>query len=306
MSLPARTSPVRLLAAAGAALVAAVLAGCAPADSAGSSGSATTSAAGGASPSGSGAGACSKDQLKLKTAGKLTIGTDKPAYSPWFVDDDPTNGKGFESAVAYAVADKLGFAKGDVAWTVAKFDTLFSPKATTFDFDVNQISITDDRKKVVDFSSGYYDVAQAVVTIKGSKIAGAKSLADLKGAKLAAATGTTSYDAIVNTIKPSSAPATFPDNDKAKLALSNGQVDGLVVDLPTALFLANADIENGTVVGQLAAPGGTKEQFGLLLEKGSPLTTCVTQAVDALRSDGTLQKLQQQWLTDTAGAPVLQ
>jgi len=304
MSLPTRISPVRLLAATGAAVVAAVLAGCAPADSAGSSGSATTSAAGAPSPSG--AAACSKDQLKLKSPGKLTIGTDKPAYSPWFVDDDPTNGKGFESAVAYAVADKLGFAKGDVAWTVAKFDTLFSPKATPFDVDINQISITDDRKKVVDFSSGYYDVAQAVVTVKGSKIAGAKSLADLKDAKLAAATGTTSYDAIVNTIKPSSTPATFPDNDKAKLALANGQVDGLVVDLPTALFLANADIENGTVVGQLPPAGGTKEQFGLLLEKGSPLTACVTQAVDALRADGTLQKLQQQWLTDTAGAPVLQ
>jgi polar amino acid transport system substrate-binding protein len=303
MSLSARTTPLRLIAASGAALVATVLAGCAPADSASSaSGSA---AAPGASSSASGGGACSKDQLKLKTAGKLTIGTDKPAYSPWFVDDDPTNGKGYESAVAYAVAGKLGFSQGEVAWTVAKFDTLFSPKATTFDFDINQISITDERKKVVDFSSGYYDVAQAIVTVKGSKIAGAKSLADLKDAKLAAATGTTSYDAIINTIKPTAKPATFPDNDKAKLALSNGQVDGLVVDLPTALYLANADIKDGAVVGQLAPAGGTTEQFGLLLEKGSPLTQCVTQAVDALRSDGTLEKLQQQWLTDTAGAPVL-
>ncbi|MBL8932509.1 MAG: amino acid ABC transporter substrate-binding protein [Kineosporiaceae bacterium] len=268
---------------------------CAPADS-----GSTSTGSGSAS-----ADACAKDALKLETAGTLTIGTDKPAYTPWFVDDTPSNGKGFESAVAYAIAEKLGFAASEVTWTVVKFDSLFSPKPTTFDFDINQISITDERAKVVDFSSGYYDVAQAVVATKTSPIAGATSLADLAKGRLGAAVGTTSYDAILNQIKPTTKPSAFPDNDKAKLALSNGQIDGLVVDLPTALYLAGVEIEGGVVVGQVPNAGGGGEQFGLLLEKDSPLTGCVTQAVDALRADGTLKKLETQWLTTSDGAKVL-
>jgi polar amino acid transport system substrate-binding protein len=301
---PSRRTGVALAVAA----VAAVLAGCAPASS-GTTSSSSSGAAASGSASGSASGAsaaCSKDQLKLKTPGKLTVGTDKPAYAPWFVDDTPSNGKGFESAVAYAVAQKLGFAQGDVTWTVVKFDTLFSPKPTTFDFDVNEVSISDERKKVVDFSTGYYDVTQAVVTTKGSKIASAKSIADLKGAKLGAERATTSYQAILDVIKPTTAPAVYPSNDNAKLALSNGQIDGLVLDLPTALAVAAADLKDGVVVGQLENTGGTPEQFGAVLEKGSGLTACVGQAVDALRAEGTLKKLEQQWLTTSAsGAPVL-
>ena len=303
MSLPARTSPGRLLAAAGAALVAAVVTGCAPADSAGSA--STTSGAAAASPSASAA--CTKDQLTTKTPGKLTVATDKPAYEPWFKDDKPENGQGFEGAVAYAVAQKLGYAQGDVTWTRASFDSVIQPGPKNFDFDINEVSITDKRKQAVDFSSGYYDVTQAIITTKGSKIANAKTIAELKTGKIGAQVGTTSLDTIKNVIKPTSDPAVFNTNDDAAKALGNGQIDGLVTDLPTAFFITGSgQVKNSAIVGQFANTGGTPEQFGLVLDKGSSLTSCVSQAVDALRADGTLKKLEQQWLSQTAGAPVLQ
>jgi polar amino acid transport system substrate-binding protein len=287
-----------------AALVA--LSGCAPSNSTSTTtSSASAGAASGAAASASGPATCTKDQLKLHTAGKLTIGTDNPVYEPWFSDNKPANGKGFESAVAYAVAGKLGFAQPDVVWTTASFNSAIAPGPKTYDFDVNEISITPERKKAVDFSSGYYDVTQAVVTVKGSKIEKAKSVADLKGAKLGAQVGTTSYKTITDVIVPTQKPAVFNTNDDAKLALTNGQIDGLVLDLPTALFEANADLKNGVLVGQFGNGSGTPEQFGLALDLGSPLTGCVSQAVDALRTDGTLKKLEQQWLTASAGAPVL-
>ena len=239
------------------------------------------------------------------TAGKLTVATSEPAYEPWVVDDDPTSGKGFESAVAYAVAKQLGFPAGKVKWTVATFDSVIAPTQKNYDFDINEFDITAKRAKVVDFSSGYYDVTQALVTVKGSKIAGAKAIADLKGAKLGAQRGTTSYQAILDQIKPTNAPAVYPSNDNAKLALSNGQIDGLVVDLPTAFYIAFGELTNGVLVGQLANSASGTEQLGFVLQKNSPLTQCVTQAVDALKADGSLQKLQDQWLSASAGAPVL-
>jgi len=289
-------SPYRLPAAVGTVLLALLLPGCAPTDE---SDTAATSPAASAA-------ACAPTDLKTKTAGTLTIGTDKPAYEPWFSGGDPTNGKGFESAVAYAVAAKLGYQKSAVTWVTASFTSVIQPGAKPFDLDVNQFSITPEREKAVDFSSGYYDVTQAVVTVKGSKAAGVKDLAGLKGLKIGAQVGTTSYKAITDVIKPASDPKVFDDNDKAKLALSNGQVDALVVDLPTALYLAAADLKNGVVVGQLPpTTSGTVEQFGIALEKGSSLTSCVSQAVDALRGDGTLKSLESTWLTDAAGAPVL-
>ena len=249
--------------------------------------------------------ACSKDTLKLHTAGKLTVATDNPVYEPWFSDNKPANGKGFESAVAYAVAKQLGFANTDVVWTNATFNSAIAPGAKTFDVDINEVSITPERKKAVDFSSGYYDVTQAIVTVKGSKIAAAKSIADLKGARLGAQVGTTSYTTITDLIKPTTKPAVFNTNDDAKLALTNGTIDGLVLDLPTALYEANADLKNGVLVGQFENGSGTPEQFGLVLDLGSPLTACVSMAVDALRADGTLKTLEQTWLTASAGAPIL-
>jgi polar amino acid transport system substrate-binding protein len=308
MSLPSRLTPSRPVASTMAALVIAALAGCAPADSGTSSASSSSSGGSAASASGSSGSSanCAKDQLKTLTPGKVTIATDKPVYEPWFVDDRPENGKGFEGAVAYAVAHTLGFAQGDVAWTRASFDSVIQPGPKKFDFDINEVSITEKRKQAVDFSSGYYDVAQAIITLKGSKIANAKSIADLKTAKIGAQVGTTSLDTIKNVIRPSSDPAVYNSNDDAAKALGNGQIDGLVTDLPTAFYITGSgEVKNSTLVGQFAETGGTPEQFGLVLDKGSPLTPCVTQAVDSLRSDGTLKKLEQHWLAQTAGAPVL-
>ena len=280
--------------------IALALAGCAPADEAPAAG-ATPSAGGTASAT---TDACAKDALQTRAKGTLTVGTDKPAYEPWFSGDDPTNGEGYESAVAYAVADQLGFSKAEVTWKVVSFTQATAPGVKTFDVDINQVSITDERKKNLDFSTGYYDVAQSVVTVEGSKAENARTLADLKKLKLGASVGTTSYTAAKDTIAPKQQVAVFNTNDDAKAALLNGQIDALVVDLPTGLFMAAVDIEGGKLVGQIPT-SGSPEQFGFVLDKGSSLTTCVSQAVDALRADGTLSKLEQQWLTSTAGAPEL-
>ncbi len=291
------TLPVRLMgvALAGSAVVA--LAACgAPTDEPAASGSASASASASAT--------CDPASMKTKTAGTLTIGTDKPAYQPWFVDDDPSNGKGYESAVAYAIADKLGYAKDKVTWVVAPFNTVIAPGEKAFDIDLNQVSISDERKNAVDFSSGYYDVRQAVITYKGSPIDGKTTVADLKGAKLGAQVGTTSYTAAKEQIAPSQEVAVFDTNDLAVQALQNKQIDGIVADLPTAFYMTGAQLDDGVIVGQLPNAGGTPEQFGAVLDKGSPLTACITQAVDALRADGTLDTLVAQWLS-TQGAPEL-
>ncbi|SDO53279.1 amino acid ABC transporter substrate-binding protein, PAAT family [Nakamurella panacisegetis] len=247
---------------------------------------------------------CTPADLKTVAGGTLTIATDNPAYDPWFSGNDPSNGKGFESAVAYAVATKLGYTKAQVKWVKESFNAAISPAPKNFDFDINEFTITAERAKAVDFSTSYYDVTQAVVTVKGSKIASAKSVADLKGAKLGAQIGTTSLDALNGVIAPSSKATIFPTNDAAVAQLKNGQVDGIVVDTPTAFYMASAQLDNGVIVGQLPSGSGKPDQFGLLLDKGSPLTACASKAVDALRADGTLTKLQTTWLAN-AGAPVL-
>ncbi|MEV7415583.1 ABC transporter substrate-binding protein [Streptomyces sp. NPDC089919] len=282
-----------------AAVTLAAAAGCAPQPD-------TSAAPGGtASAATSGAAACTKGELATRTPGKLVIGTDKPAYAPWFQDDAPASGKGFEAAVAYAVAAKLGFDKSEVSWQTVPFNSSFAPGSKNFDFDINQISISDGRRKAVDFSSGYYDVRQAVIALKTSKAAGAKSLADLKKVKLGAQVGTTSLDVINDEIKPDQKPAIFQKNDFAKAALGNGQVDAIVVDLPTAFYITSAEVTDAKIVGQFAPATGTPEQFGLVLDKGSRLTSCVSGAVDGLRADGTLAALEKQWLSEAADAPVL-
>lgn len=246
---------------------------------------------------------CDVASLPLKTAGTLTIATDKPAYPPYFDSDDPTNGKGFESAVAYAIASKLGFDKTKVKWKVVPFNASFRPGSKDFDFDVNQISITAPRQKVVDFSHSYFTAPQAVLALKSSPAAKATSLADLKSAKLGVQVGTTSLDAATSAIAPSSQPQVFNDSNDVVSAIKSKRVDAVVVDLPTAIYLANAELDNATVVGQFDASGG--DQWGAVLEKGSALTACVDQAVDALQSDGTIAKLQKQWITDATGAKQL-
>jgi polar amino acid transport system substrate-binding protein len=272
--------------------------------SASSTGSSKAPPAGSGPASSPAANACTPAKLKTHTAGTLTVATDSPAYEPWFSADKPSNGKGFESAVAFAVAKELGYRADHVKWVVARFNSVIAPTPKKYDFDINEVSITPTRAKVVDFSSGYYDVAQAVVTLKNSKIAGVTTIAGLHNAKLGAQKGTTSFDAINKVIKPGKTPGEYPTNDVAVQALKSGQIDGLVVDLPTGLYITAAQVEGSKIVGQLPVTG-TPEQFGLVLDKGSALTSCVTTAVDALRSDGTLAALQKRWLTSAAGAPEL-
>ncbi len=238
------------------------------------------------------------------TEGKLTIGTGNPAYSPWVLNDTPEAGEGFEAAVAYAVAEKLGFAEEDVVWVRTTFDEAIAPGAKNFDFNLQQYSITEERKANVDFSSPYYETAQVVVTTEGSAAASASSIADLQGYLIGAATGTTSFDAIGSVIAPTQDALAFNSNDDAKAALTNGQVDAIVLDLPTALYASCCELDGGKIIGQLptAAKG---DQFGLVLDKGSKLTAAVTKALDDLRADGTLAKLEEKWLTADAGVPVL-
>ncbi|GAA1777471.1 ABC transporter substrate-binding protein [Nocardioides hankookensis] len=249
---------------------------------------------------------CATDALALKTPGQLTIGTDSPAYEPWFVDNDPTNGKGYESAVAFAVAEQLGFSKDQVKWIKVPFNNSYAPGAKDFDFDINQISITPERAKVVDFSDGYYSAAQAVVALNGTKGAEATSLADLQGLRLGAQTGTTSLTAIRDVIKPDTDPAVFEDTNAAKQALQNDQVDAILADLPTAFYITAAEIDDSTIVGQFQPETGEQEEFGMLFEKGSELVPCVNQALGALKDDGTIDQLEQQWLSDVVDVPVLQ
>jgi polar amino acid transport system substrate-binding protein len=248
---------------------------------------------------------CSPETLETLEPDTLTIATDEPAFEPWVVNDDPESGEGFEAAVAYAVAEELGYGREQVTWTRVPFNAAIQPGARPFDFDINQFSITEERKQAVDFSSPYYTVSQAVITTAGSAADGATSLADLKELRIGAQVATTSLDALTEVIAPTSDPVVFNTNDDAKLALQNGQVDAIVVDLPTAFFITAAELDNGVIVGQLETAEEGGDQFGLLLEKDSPLTGCVSQAVDALREDGTLADLEQEWLADVADAPVL-
>ncbi len=278
----------RIAAAVGAVLLVTALAACAS-----------------TSPSSSSSSSSSSGSAGHVTAGKLTVGTGQPAYFPWVIDDTPQSGKGFESAVAYAVADKLGFAKKDVVWVRSTFDQAIAPGDKDFDFNLQQFSITDERKATVDFSPSYYETTQAVITIKGSKAENATSISDLKGLLIGAQTGTTSFTAIEKQIKPNAGAQAFNSNDDAKLALKSGTIDALVVDLPTAFYLTGAELDGGKIIGQLPKKTGTGDQFGLVLAKGSPLTKKVAAAVDALRTDGTLDRLATTWLASSADAPVL-
>ncbi|HWC32286.1 MAG TPA: ABC transporter substrate-binding protein [Actinomycetota bacterium] len=259
--------------------------------------------------------ACEKDQLNLVEPGVLTVGTDNPAYPPWFEGgtpegsqweiNDPSTGEGFESAVAYAVADELGFSRDDVQWVEVPFNQSFKPGEKDFDFDINQISYKPARDEAVDFSDSYYDVNQAVVSVEGSPIAGATTIEELRSAKLGAPVGTTSYDVIQDVVQPEEDPGVYDSLNDAISALENGQIDGVVVDLPTAFFIAAVQIDGGVIVGQFAITG-EQEYFGMVFEEGNPLVECVNRALDRLKQDGTLQTIQQEWLSDKVQAPVLQ
>jgi polar amino acid transport system substrate-binding protein len=237
--------------------------------------------------------------------GKFTVGTGEPAYYPYVIDDTPESGEGFEAAVAYAVAEKLGFAAEDVVWVRTTFDAAIAPGAKDFDVNLQQYSITEERRANVDFSSSYYSAPQAVITIEGSKAAGVTDIAGLKGLLVGAASGTTSFTVIEEVIAPTAGAQAFNSNDDAVLALTSGQIDALVVDLPTAFFLTGASLDAGVLLGQLPPAAGVSDEWGFVLPKGSKLTAAVTKALDELKADGTLDAIIAKWLGADAGAPVL-
>jgi polar amino acid transport system substrate-binding protein len=259
---------------------------------------------------------CSKESLELIEDGRLTIGTDNPAFPPWFEGgtpdgseweiNDPSTGEGFESAVAYAVAEELDFAEDEVDWVVVPFNNSFRPGQKDFDFDINQISVTEERDRAVDFSDSYYEVNQSLVALEGTPITEATSLADLAEYRFGAQVGTTSLDYIQENIQPEQEPRVYDTSNDVVAALNGSQIDGIVVDLPTAFFLVGSgEVENGTVVGQFPSTGG-QEHFGMLFEEGNPLRDCVNEALDTLRDDGTLEEIQQEWLSENTSAPVLE
>ncbi len=251
-------------------------------------------------------GDCRPGSGKTVRDGYLTIATDNPAYPPWFIDDDPANGKGFEGAVARVVSEKLGYSDDKVDFISVPFDTALEPGEKNFDFDINQFTIIDDRRQAVDFSSPYYAVAQSVVSMADNPAAHAESLAALSAFRLGAQRGSTSFTAIVETLHPAIAPIEFATNDEAKAALAAGQIDALVADIPTGFQIAASQVPGSVLVGQFPRPNQVTEFFGLVLEKGSPLTPCVTAAVDSLYADGTLDQLADRWIASTAGARVLE
>jgi polar amino acid transport system substrate-binding protein len=287
-----------------AALGLALLAGCGGDDD-GDEGAAATSA-----PS------CEKADLELVNPPNLTIGTDNPAFPPWFEGgtpegsdweiNDPSTGEGFESAVAYAVAEKLGFADDEVQWVVVPFNNSFRPGDKNFDFDINQISVTEERDRAVDFSDSYYEVNQSLVALNGTPIADADSVDDLKQYQLGAQVGTTSLAYIQENIQPDQEPRVYDTSNDVVAAINAKQIDGIVVDLPTAFFLVGAEeVKNGTVVGQFESVGG-QEHFGMLFEEGNPLRDCVNGALAELKDEGTLEQIQQEWLSEKTSAPVLE
>ena len=290
----------------GVAFLAILAAACAPESS-------STSIAADSTPS---ADVCAVDNLNLLTDGTLTVGTGNPAYPPWWEGgttdanpdwkiNDPYLGQGFEGATIYAVAEQMGFTKDQVTFVQVPFNKTYAPGPKDFDLVLEQISYSAKRAESVDFSDSYYDVNQALVSVKGSPIEGATSFADLKDAKLGAALGTTSYDYIVNNIQPNVDPNVYPDVNGAVQALKNGQIDGMVTDLPGAFYLTAVEVPNGVIVGQFPTVG-EQEHFAMAFEKGNPLVPCVDQALAALKTDGTMAQIQQEWLSDKASAPVIQ
>lgn len=266
--------------------------------------------------------ACATANLAVLTAGKLTIGTNNPAFPPYFAireggntppwedlgyTGDPTTGKGFEGAVAYAVAKQLGFSADQVVWVVVPFANSYAPGPKSFDFDINQVSYTAERAQAADLSVGYYGLNQAVVAFKDNAVASATSIADLAAYRFGAEIGTTSYQTIENVIKPTTEGMVYDTNDLAIAALKAKQIDAIIVDLPTADFVVNVQIEDSaaTIVGQLDGAAGTDEHFSLVLAKGSALTPCVNGAIEALTADGTLATLASTWLPFQETIPVL-
>ena len=244
----------------------------------------------------------STSNLKTVTPGKLTIATGEPAYSPWVEDNKPESGKGFEAALGYAIAGKMGFKKTDVVWVRTQFEAAIAPGPKNFDFNIQQYSATPEREKAVDFSTPYYTTAQAIIANSNNKYANATKLADLDGAKIGVASGSTSLTLAQRLFKSVSP---FNDNDAAVQALKSGQIDCIVVDIPTAWYITGAELDDAKIVGELPSEDTQGDELACLLAKDSPLTSSVSKAIDELKSDGTLAKLEKQWLLSGGSIPVL-
>ena len=240
------------------------------------------------------------------TEGKLTIATGEPAYYPYVIDDAPDSGEVFEAAVAHAVAEELGYDAADVVWVRTTFEAAIQPGPTDFDFNLQQYTITEERAQNVDFSIPYYSTPQAVITVESSPAASATSIADLQGLLIGAASGTTSFESIEESIQPTAGAQAFNNNDDAKLALETGQIDALVVDLPTAFYLTGVELTGGKIVGQLPQSSGISDSWGFVLSKNSPLTDAINEALQSLIDSGRLQEITDTWLGSDQGAPVLQ
>jgi polar amino acid transport system substrate-binding protein len=243
---------------------------------------------------------------KTLAEGKLTIGTGNPAFSPWVENDAPESAEGFEAAVAYAVATQLGFSTENVAWVRTSFDEAIQPGAKNFDFNLQQYSITDERKQTVSFSDPYYTTNQAIVGYADSAAASATTVAELQGLKFGVQSGTTSLEFLNTVVMPTNEPYVYDDNAAAKAALEAKQIDAIVVDLPTAFYISAVEIEGTKVIGQFPAGEGTvADQFGLVFDLDSPLVECVNVALAALKDSGELATIEQTWLSDKTSAPVI-
>jgi polar amino acid transport system substrate-binding protein len=271
-----------------------------------------------AAPPSAEADACAPESLQTVSAGRLTIGTDNPAFPPYWDPPaegetptdpwelgDPYNGRGFEGAVAWAVAEELGFAEDAVDFTVVPFDSSYAPGEKDFDFYLAQVSFTEERAEQVDMSEGYYFSNQALVANADTPITEATSIADVAEFRLGVQVGTTSLAYIEEQIQPTTDAMVYNTNDAAIAALNAGQVDGIVVDLPTAFFVTAVQMENGVVVGQFPPVGDEQEHFSLVLELDSPLTDCVNEAIASLRDSGELEAITTEWMSENAGAPLL-
>lgn len=289
--MPRMRTPAILTALTAFAAVAAVLGGCAPADESATPESSTAPVA------------CQKDSLPTLSPGALTFATDQPAYQPWYIDDDPANGQGYESAVAYAVAEKLGYGRDDVRWVRVPFNAAIAPGPKTFDANLSEFSITEERTRAVDFSSPYFNVTQAFITLPSSPAAGITTVDGLRDVRLGAQVGTTSYDA-ARSVGGRAEIAVYNTNEDAKAALVSGQIDALALDLPTA-FAVQGELPGSVIIGQLPPDPDKAEHFGIVLDKDSPLTRCVSEAVDQLGDDGVLFRLQKEWLAGPGVAPFL-
>jgi len=243
---------------------------------------------------------------KTLAEGKLTIGTGNPAFSPWVENDAPESAEGFEAAVAYAVATQLGFSTENVSWVRTSFDEAIQPGVKSFDFNLQQYSITDERKQTVSFSDPYYTTNQAIVGYADSAAASATTVAELQGLKFGVQSGTTSLEFLNTVVMPTNEPYVYDDNAAAKAALEAKQIDAIVVDLPTAFYISAVEIEGTKVIGQFPAGEGTvADQFGLVFDLDSPLVECVNVALAALKDSGELAAIEQTWLSDKTSAPVI-